>query len=271
MKKTMVGMMMAMAGALAFAAEQNDFRLTLSTKGVDSYAAAPKTAVLDGEFYALVWTKDAATPVVFNADGTVKGEAELVVSGPWAKGGKCGYVLHQIPAADMARYAGGTFRLVALDTRKADGTLAGYDRDADGYAHPKMVNGYSVVCAMTSDAAILSSVLDLSAPILISQASEVPEGTPQPVVTGATLREGASGREFVIRVKGTSPYLNYTAAAVFAGGKAENGEAEKVEADSSPLVKDGTSSSTGASDPDVEIEIVVPATGDMGLFQIIRK
>ena len=266
MKKTMVGMMMALAGALAFAAEQNDFRLTLSTKGVDSYAAAPKTAVLDGEFYALVWTKDAATPVVFNADGTVKGEAELVVSGPWAKGGKCGYVLHQIPAADMARYAGGTFRLVALDTRKADGTLAGYDRDADGYAHPKMVNGYSVVCAMTADAAILSSALDLAAPILISQTSEVPEGTPQPVIVGMTMRQGPNGREMVIRVKGTAAYLNYTATAVSLGDAA-NGEAA-----SSPLQKEETSTSTaGASDPDAEIEIVVPATADRGLFKIIRK
>ena len=264
MKKTVIGMMMAMAGAMAFAAEQNDFRLTLSTKGVDRYAAAPKTAVLDGEFYALVWTKDAATPVVFNADGTVKPGAELVVSGPWAKDGKCGYVLHQIPAADMARYAGGTFRLVALDTRKADGTLAGYDRDADGYAHPKMVNGYSVVCAMTADAAILSSALDLAAPILISQTSEVPEGTPQPVVTSAKLRQGPNGPEFVIRVKGTAAYLNYTAASVELGGTRSVASADGTEAVP-------PTASAGASDPDAEIEIVVPATADRGLFKIIRK
>lgn len=262
MKKMLIGIAAALAGAMAFAAEQNDYRLTLSTAGIDNYTAAPVRSVLDGEFYALVWTKDAATPVVFNADGTVQAGAELVVCGPWAKGGRCGYVLHQIPAADMARYAGGTFRLVALDTRKADGTLAGFDRDADGYAHPKMVNGYSLVSAMTFDAAVLSSVLDIAAPILISKASEVPEGTPQPVITGTEFREGATGREFVIRVKNTAAYLNYTAASV-----SQNGEAV-----SSPLQgENGATASTGASDPEAEIEIVVPATADMGLFQVIRK
>lgn len=261
MKKMLIGIAAALAGAMAFAAEQNDFRLTLSTAGIDSYSAAPKTAVLDGEFYALVWTKDAATPVVFNADGTVKPGAELVVCGPWAKNGKCGYVLHQIPAADMLRYSGGTFRLVALDTRKADGTLAGYDRDADGYAHPKMVNGFSVVSTMTSDAALLSSALSIPAPILISKASEVPEGTPQPVITSVTMRQGANGQEMVIRVKGTAAYLNYTAAAVSTSGEAE----------SLPLAKDGPTASTGASDPEAEIEIVVPATANSGLFKVIRK
>ena len=257
MKKTLMALV-ALAAGMIFAAEQNDFRLTLSTKGPDSYAAAPKRTVLDGEFYALVWTKTADAPVVFKADGTVDGEAKLVVAGPWAKNGRCGYVLHQISAGEMKDYAGGVFRLVALDTRKADGTLSGFTRDAEGYAHPTMVNGYSLVASMTTDAALLSSTLRLDSPISISEPSTVPEGTPQPVITDMKLRRGANGQELVIRVKGTSPYLNYTASAVAVDGATSE-------------VQSAAAGATGAENPDDEIEIVVPATGNSGLFKVIRK
>lgn len=258
MKRTLITIMTTCAAMMIFAAEQNDFRLTLSTKGPDSYAAAPKRTVLDGEFYALVWTKTADTPVVFKADGSVQDGAELVVCGPWAKDGRCGYVLHQISQADMAHYSGGVFRLVALDTRKADGTLSGFTLDADGYAHPTMVNGYSLVASMTMDAALLSAALDIHSPINIATTSELPEGTPEPVITDMQLRQGVNGQELVIRVKGTAPYLNYTAALVTVNGATSE----------TPAISAGA---TGATTVNDEIEIVVPATDNFGLFKIIRK
>lgn len=259
MKKILIGMMVMLSGAMVLAAEQNDFRLTFSTKGKDVYSAEPKTTILDGEFYALVWSETANTPIVFNADGTIKGEAELVAAGPWAKDGKCGYVLHTIPAAEMQRYAGGVFSLVALDTRKADGTLSGYERDASGAARPRMVNGYFTICSIACDAARLSSVLDIDSPISISETSAVPEGTPKPEITGMKMRKGAKGMEMVLKVKGTSAYLNYTATSVGLCGE-ENGA--QVE---------GVTATTGAANPNDEVEIVVPATEKMQLFKVNRK
>ena len=266
MKKMLIGIAAALAGAMAFAAGQEVKPITFYTNGPDTYAKDGKP-LLAGEFYALVWTKDAATPIAFNADGTIKGDAKLITARPLAEisntgKSRCKYDAYQpASSAELDGYATGVLHLLALDTRKADGTLSGYTVDENGVYHPNLVDGYTSVFDAPTAVASLLTVAGVNLPISVNLASEVPEGTPQPVITSATLRDGANGKEFVIRVKDTSPYLNYTAASVTASG----------EADSCPLVKDGTTSSTGASDPEAEIEIVIPATANSGLFKVIRK
>ncbi|MBQ8125761.1 MAG: hypothetical protein IJ173_07735, partial [Kiritimatiellae bacterium] len=59
----------ALALSLAAFAAQNDALVTFSTKGPDCYADG--TTVLDGECYALCWSKDFANFAI-RADGTAE-------------------------------------------------------------------------------------------------------------------------------------------------------------------------------------------------------
>ena len=271
MKKAICSMVLALAAAFAASAAVNDVRLTFYTKGPDTYKDG--TTVRDGEFYALVWVAKDAAFQGFNADGTLvaKEGNELIAAVPFAENGHLAFCAKLIAAADMARYEGGTFELVMLDTRNADGTVSAAKRVGEtGAWELAAVNGYQPIASVTPQAAALSTALNIASPIRIGFTSEIPEGTPQPVITGMTMREGPNGREMVIRVKGTAAYLRYTAAAVELGGTAENGEAESL-----PLNKNYTTASpaasNGAADPDDEIEIVVPATGKRGFFCVRRK
>ena len=114
--------LMTMIGAvgLAFAATAaiDDALLAFSTVGPDKYADG--TTVLDGECYALVWTKNGATFGGIAADGTAVAETdEIVLLAPVAKGGRCPYVLFQIDSATADRLADGTYGVYLLDTRVA--------------------------------------------------------------------------------------------------------------------------------------------------------
>ena len=253
MNKIILAMMVAATAFVANAAI-DDVCLTFKSTGIDCYKDG--TQALDGEFYALAWVAKGATFSGFNADGTLVDPVnnEVIVTYPYAKGGKLPKCKAQVSQADAARFGfGGSLHVILLDTRLADGTLAAKVELADGGYAPSRVNGYESVSAVTAEAAILAYALAIPSPILIEKISEVPEGTPKPVITSATLRKGANGQEFVIRVKGTAAYLNSTAAGV-------NGTE----------VKDPTAA-TGVNDPESEIEIVIPAKGNSGLFKVIRK
>ena len=255
MKRFLSAMFAAALAAVAVGADQNDLRYTFWSKGPDTYKDGAEA--LDGEFYALVWVKAGDAFGGFNADGTLANAAnKMVVEGPYAQGGRCKPMLHLVSAAESSQYAGGSFQLHLLDTRKADGTLAGYDL-VDGAFVPRMVNGYESVCEVSSTAASLAVALGVKSPIAITKVSGIPDGTPKPQIVDVQVRDGANGPELVIRAKGTAAYLNYIAAEVSLSGEAAEGKA--------------TSSFTGSSDPDAVVEIVVPATGNRGLYKLMRK
>ena len=267
MKKAICSMVLAVTAALSAGAAVNDLRLTFCTKGPDTYKDG--TPVKDGEFYALVWVAKGAAFQGFNADGTLvaKEGNELIAAVPFAENGHLAFCKKQLGAADMARYDGGTFELVMLDTRNADGTVSAAKRvGGTGAWELAAVNGYQSIASVTPQAAFLSTALNIASPIKIGFTSAVPEGTPQPVIAGMTMREGANGREMVIRVKGTAAYLRYTAAAVGLGGTAETPSRQDEGTAAS-----GTSAANGVADPDAEIEIVVPATGNSGFFKVLRQ
>ena len=118
MKKILM-FLVVLAGAMAFGAA-NDTIITFSTKGPDTYKDGK--VVLDGECYALVWTKDGATFGGFSADGSLLSpDDKLVVVVACAKGGKCPTTLFEIAAGDVEKnYQGGAFALYLLDTRVKD-------------------------------------------------------------------------------------------------------------------------------------------------------
>ena len=94
-----------------------------STTGPDYYKDGVTQAV-DGEVYALVWTKDGAPAFEIDAAGNVLSEGSKVIKMvSIAKDGKCPPVLFVL-TGENADITGGTFSLYLLDTRSKaeDGT-----------------------------------------------------------------------------------------------------------------------------------------------------
>ncbi len=125
MKKNMLSMLAAMAATAAFAAA-NDVLVTFSTPGPDRYADGKP--VMDGECYALCWSKN-FDGFAINSDGTATG-GEVVLFAPLAKAGCCPKVVFEVDADkfDAKGYANGKWAVYLLDTRRfttnADGKLS---------------------------------------------------------------------------------------------------------------------------------------------------
>ena len=107
MKKLLsIGCAVMAMGAFAAA---DDVLISFSTPGQDKYADG--NPVLDGECYALVWTKGAQFGGI-NTDGTcVNAGDAIVLLAPLAKNGKCPPVVFEIDSAVYAekKYAEGKF------------------------------------------------------------------------------------------------------------------------------------------------------------------
>lgn len=254
MKKMLVLAMGVLAGAVAFGGAQNDLRVTFSSKGPDVYKDG--RAVLDNEYYALVWTKSGSTFAGFAADGSLVDaeDGKVVVEGPWAKDGHCRFMSLQIPASEAAAYAKGSFRLVLLDTRNADGaSLAGA---TDGV--PAAVNGFATVAETTSDADGYSSSMSSSGAIKVETVSALPKDAPQPQITDLKLISTPNGQMLKLKVKNTVPYLRYNVAG---GETPQNVDVDHV----------ATEGANGAATQDGEVELLVPATGSGAFFKVIRN
>ena len=241
MKKTMLSMVAAFAAGAAFAAV-NDMIVTFSTPGPDVYADG-KT-VLDGENYALCWSKD-FSEFKIESDGTATG-GEVVLVAPKAKNGRCPTVAFEVNADyyDRKGYADGKWAVYLLDTRKfttgEDGslvvTLAG---NAKSVNTSGMVGG--AVAVKTAGAADLAG---------IAAAADTPAGdVAAPQITGIRIYEG----NVYVTVKG-APYLAY--------GLAAGDTPSKVDA----AVEDATADATGEE----EITIVTPVKEGGQFFRALR-
>ena len=214
----------------------------ISTKGPDTYADG--TTVLDGECYALCWSKDFANFAI-KADGTAEGGA-VVLKAPVAKGGRCPNVLFQVSADDIAsKYAGGSWAVYLLDTRRfaADGaaTVAG--------ASAATVNTTGFVAAASVGSGSLGSVAAGAV-----GTAEVAAGVevPQPQITGIRIVDG----NVYVSVKGTVPFLSY--------GLAEG------------ATPDAVTAAVGAAEPgkasaEDEVILVAPAKDGGAFFKVGRK
>ena len=121
MKKLLFVAMMLAAG-ICLAAE-NDTILTFSTQGPDTYGDG--STVLDGERYALVWTKDGTAFAGLTADCKPLADTTKVIAvAPLAKGGRCPETVFEIDADYAETLKGGSFALYLLDTRVEKTELA---------------------------------------------------------------------------------------------------------------------------------------------------
>ena len=148
MKKTLIAGFAGLLAASVFAGSVKDnVVVTFYTQGLDTYADG--TTVVDGEYYALVWTPAGSEFAGINADGTAVAPSKVALKAPLAKGGKCPYVKFELSADTVeSQYStDGTWGVYLLDTRKfvaaEDGTAAA--TGSTGSA----VNGYGL--ATTAD------------------------------------------------------------------------------------------------------------------------
>lgn len=196
MKKAFLTVALLAAGVCFGAAD--DLLLTFSTKGPDRYMDGKK--VLDGEIYALVWTKAGATFGGFAADGTLlSADDKLIVAAPIAKQGHCPTTLFEIDAADAGSYKDGTFGLYLVDTRI---------KDAKGKA---IVGGFkagaTVVNAVGKAADGLSASASQSvaaAPVALAEVGVYSQLEP-PAITAMEVK----GAKIALTVEGMSDAADY--------------------------------------------------------------
>ena len=183
MNKALFGLCL-LSAAVSFGGVNNKV-IAFSTQGEDKYADG--TRVLDGEYYALVWTKNGATFEGIDTSGKIVGDAKenaILLKAPVAKDGRCPFIQFEI---DEACYAdrglgGGTLAVYLLDTRKfksdADGVLVTKDGkfEVESWGREENpVNGYGNTGATIDVSAGVTSA-DVSSAVAAADSSAVTEG-----------------------------------------------------------------------------------------------
>ncbi len=210
MKKTLWALACAamLGGSVPAAVSEDAGIVGFSTKGPDRYADG--TTVLDGEVYALVWTRNGAAFAGFNVDGTPvePDNASVLYAAPLAKGGRCAPIKVVVdPLLLQGLLGNGALSLHLLDTRAwaADGTatVAGATR----------VQGSTCVtegASVTADAEVpFASKTGGTGANPVYAASAVGKDVPSPKITGIRVE----GDEIVLTVANTVGALDYAASA----------------------------------------------------------
>ena len=248
--------LMTMIGAvsLVFAASAaiDDALLSFSTVGPDKYADG--TTVLDGECYALVWTKNGATFGGIAADGTAVSETDKVMLvAPVAKGGRCPNVLFQVDSAKATVLEDRTYGVYLLDTRVAA---------ADGTTKPagtkngklSLVNGYGLATEATKlgnamGGAKTAAEKETAGGQMVAAGPAAPKNVPQPKITSIKIE----GEYVCLTVQNLPGFMRVSSGA-------------DVSADDTQGVAQATD---GVTD---EVILYAPkATGASGFFKVIRN
>jgi hypothetical protein len=206
--------------------------------------------VLDGECYALVWSKDGDFDG-FDANGDcVDPEDRIVLVAPLAKGGRCPPVLFQIPAAEADALAGGRYAVYLLDTRVLSG--GGLKTAGVSSGRTVLMNGYAAASAAISvkGSNVSAAAKESGAAeggIVAAQGVSAPADCPQPRVKA-------------IRIEGENVFLTV-----------ENlGGFMRVRSGSDVSVSGATGAAVEASG-DEDVTIVTRKPGISGFFKVIRN
>ena len=219
-----------------------------SSTGPDKYADG--TPVLDGEVYALVWTKTGTTFAGFNADGTVVDaeNSKLVSSAPIATDSHCPPVMYMLTGANSDLDATGSFSVYLLDTRvkSAAATTVGGEN----------VEGKTVVTAINATTAVATAVKGgasasaTEAPAAGAVVSAVPADAPNPRITAVEV----VGGQVIVKVADTVPYLQYG-----------------ISAGKTPSKLDQTDLVDGVNGTDGVLTLIVDDPAENRFFKVIRK
>ena len=192
-------------------AAANDVVLTFSTPGPDTYADG--TTVLDGESYALVWTKVGVTFGGIATDGKLlSANDKIVLVAGVAEGGKCPTTVFEIEAADFAAYEGGSFALYLLDTRvkDAEGNVSVAGANALATTAPESVNAIGLASTSTSSSTSSSSLIPQTSSLTAGSAIALATvGVHSKIDVPTITALKVEGETVSITVKDTSPTADY--------------------------------------------------------------
>ena len=194
--KKLLSMGCAVMAMGAFAAA-DDVLISFSTPGQDKYADG--NPVLDGECYALVWTKGAQFGGI-NTDGTcVNAGDAIVLLAPLAKNGKCPPVVFEIDSAVYAKnYTKGKFGVYLLDTRVKTEAGTALAPIVDG--KPQLVNSYASTTTEKS-ASGQGNALTVGGAIKVDTFREIAA----PTIAAMKI----DGADITVTVEGTDPTAAY--------------------------------------------------------------
>ena len=196
MNKTLAFLSAVLMATVGFAGMENVV-ITFQSAGPDKYLDG--TPVVDGEYYALVWTPADATFGGINANGTAVAPSKVVLKAPLAKDGKCPFVQFEVDE-DYAKknFPGGSWCVCLLDTRRYKTDEKGLiTAELDGVGGAN-VNGYGEVAKAES------SVSDASAiSALAGEKAKVQASFGGLKIDSCQVIDG----NFVIHVKGADPSL----------------------------------------------------------------
>ena len=238
-------------------ADVDDLPLGYHSVGVDTYGDGV-TPVVDGECYALVWTATDHTFMGFKADGTLVDEENngVVYLRSMAKNGKCPPVAFIVPRSYRDAHPEGEYRVVVLDTRSAQGVLAGLD--ANGTL--RRVNGWGWAKGKVTRKDKIARYFNpaaIPAGAHVGTASTMPKNRRRPRITNFSF--DADGNA-VIEFKGSERYLSY--------------RVSKGRSPASIGEEKGSNLKEGAGDDATPVRIVIPKSelsADHGFFGIDAK
>jgi hypothetical protein len=215
-----------------------DSAIVFSTKGPDLYSDG--TAVLDGESYALVWTKDGVFEG-FSADGKVIDEEDkLLLTAPIAKDGHCPRVMFQIPVKDAVNY--GRYDVFLLDTRVVS---SADDKKIVPRTDAKLVNGYGRV----------------HAEITLSAFSNKSEGSVVANMNSAAPKDAMQPRVKSMRIVGDQVILEVENIPGFM----------RVQSGRDTSAADSTGVALETSENSDTVTLIAPKTGDKGFYRVIHN
>ena len=250
MKKLICAMLVAAASA-AFADGDDNIAVLVSTTGPDCYQNG--ATVLDGECYALVWSRDGVFEG-FTADGAPIDTNDCVVNvGAVARGGRC-RAAFEVSASLADKLAGGVYAVYVLDTRVDEG----------GVVAPRgLVNGKLAV---------------------LNGSGEVAEGVTVAVRSGVAVanetqtRGGLRSGKRVRTAAGPAPDVQQPRVTRIVPGHdcmvlyVENLKGYmRVKSGKDLSLSDGVTPAVQTDGSAEAVRIVVPKDGDSGFYKVIRN
>jgi hypothetical protein len=231
-----------------FGADLADLRISFSTTGPDRYSDG--TVVLDGECYALVWSKNGNFDGFTASGAPVDPDDKVILIAPIAKGGRCPSVLFQVPEAVAAACAGGAYEVYLVDTRLAEGGAAVPGGLEKGKL--KLVNGYGEVSAElsigSSESTARAETLVKDEGQVASQLPAAPADLAQPKIKAMDV-----GDEYVyLTVENLKGYL-------------------RVQSGPTVSAAETTGAATESKGDTEDVILIAPKKGQSGFYRVIRN
>ena len=250
MKKKSIALLLSLGiAAVASANSVGDARLSFSTKGPDRYADG--SIVMDGECYALVWSKDGNFEG-FSADGEcIDGFDRIVLIAPVARDGRCPPVLFQIPEAEAEELKNGQYSVYLLDTRVASGETVRPCGTVNGKL--ALMNGYG---AASANLAINGANVDKKA-----EESETTLGGQVASSLSAAPADCTQPRIKSMRIEGDNVFLTVENLKGFM----------RVSSGSDVSASDAATAAVETNGGDEDVTLVTRKPGNSGFFKVIRN